>query len=138
MSLIYAFLFAACVDSDNKNTGQQSYDTGQGVDCTSQFVHSLVLTIVDQDGEPLDNAIVSYTVDGVEGTFVEYFSNGEYFVGGEEAGDFEVDIYVEVPLGDDCFDIGNGTESLVVEADVCHVITQYLSPDLEWSRVCLD
>ena len=61
---------------------------------------SLALTIEDQDGQPVDNANISYTVDGEAGTYVEYFTNGEYFVGGEETGDFEVDIYVEIPAED--------------------------------------
>ena len=69
---------------------------------------------------------------------MEYFTNGEYFVGGEEAGDFEVDIYVEIPAGEDCFDIGDAIFNVTVEADECHVITQAITPELNWERVCLD
>ena len=133
---ILFLMLTACGEKNSSDTGDS--DTGGGIDCTAQFVYSLALTIEDQDGQPVDNANISYTVDGEAGTYVEYFTNGEYFVGGEEAGDFEVDIYVEIPAGADCFDIGDAYFSVTVEADECHVITQAITPELNWERVCLD
>ena len=129
-------MLTACGEKNSSDTGDS--DTGGGIDCTAEFVYSLSLFITDQDGQPVDNANISYTVDGEPGIYVEYFTNGEYFVGGEEAGDFEVDIYVEIAAGEDCFDIGDASLSVTVEADECHVINQAITPDLDWERVCLD
>ena len=140
MFMLLPFLMTACLEQKDTDTGtDSSMDTGgEGIDCTGEFVYSLTLTILDDAGAPIDNANISYTVDGEEGIFVEYFTNGEYFVGGEEAGDFVVDIYVEIPDGDDCFDIGTAILNATVEADECHVITQAFEPELDWERVCLD
>ena len=135
---ILFFLMTACVEDKGLDLDTAITDTGDGIDCSSQFVYSLTLTLTDQDGGPIDNAIISYTVDGEEGSFVEYLANGEYFVGGEEAGDFEVDIYAELPVGEDCFDLGTALFDVTVEADECHVIPQAISPELDWERVCLD
>ena len=86
----------------------------------------ITLTILDDAGAPIDNANISYTVDGEEGFFVESFTNGEYFVGGEEAGDFVVDISSDSD-GDTA--LISVLPSSTVEADECHVITQAFEPE---------
>ena len=44
---------------------------------------------------------MSYTVDGVE-SYVDTWLEGEYAVGGEESGEFVVDIFAEVDTEDPC------------------------------------
>ena len=125
-------LLTACGPKDDLDTGD--------VYCTEIFVYSVSLSLVDEDGVPLSDAIVSYTVDGEEGSYVEHFFDGEYMVGGEESGFFEIDIYAELPVegDDDCFRIGSATLEATIEADECHVIPQSFSPELDWDLVCLD
>ena len=125
-------LLTACGPKEDSDTG--------GLYCTEIFIHSVSLTLEDESGAPVTGAHVSYTVDGVEGTVVEEIIEGEYVVGGEEAGYFEIDIYVEIPRNDgsDCIDLAYGSVNTTVEADECHVIPQVFTPDLDWEVVCLD
>ena len=109
--------------------------------CTADIKSSALLDLQDQNGNPIIDAEVSYAVDGVEGTFVESWSNGQYVLGEEEAGDFVVDIFVEVPTDDSCcWDVGTATLEFTIEMDEneCHVVTQTFEPELEWALACAD
>jgi hypothetical protein len=110
------------------------------VDCTMEFRYSATISLEDQAGNPISDAQISYTVDGVEGTYVDSWMEGEYAVGGEESGDFVVEIFAEVPMEDDpcCWEIGEATLEFTIEADECHVISDSFEPELEWSMVCAD
>ena len=96
MFFLIASLFFACEEE---------------VACTAEFVYSSQIEIIDEDGAPITSANISYQVDGVEGEYVENYETGIYVVGGEEAGDFVVQIFVEIPFEDDacCWDIGEKT-----------------------------
>ena len=111
----------------------------EGLICSSDIRSSAILTVEDQDGNPVDSAEVSYTVDGVEGTFVEAWSNGQYVLGEEESGDFVVDVFAEISTDDPCCqEIGTGALEFTIEANECHVETQEVELVLEWELVCAD
>lgn len=115
------------------------FGCNQSMVCTEVFVFSSTIELLDQDGIPIEDARISYTVDGVEGIYVESLDDGTYVVGGEEAGDFVVEIYAQIPdeVGC-CTDIGEATLEFTIEADECHVLPQSFSPELEWSTACID
>ena len=111
----------------------------EDIACTADFRYSATLTIKDQNGNPISDADVSYTVDGTEGTYIDTWLEGEYAVGGEESGDFVVDIFAEVDTGDPCcWEVGSATLEFTIEADECHVISQAFEPELEWELMCAD
>ena len=125
MLFLIASLFFACEEE---------------VACTAEFVYSSQIDIIDEEGEPVTAASISYHVDGVEGEYVENYETGTYVVGGEEAGDFVVHISVEIPFEDDvcCWDIGEKTLEYTVEKNVCHVIPVSMETELDWSIRCMD
>ena len=109
------------------------------ISCTADFRYSSTLIIKDQNGNPVADADISYTVDGTEGTYIDSWLDGEYAIGGEEAGDFVVDIIAEVQTEDPCcFDVGSATLEFTIEADECHVISESFEPELEWEMMCAD
>lgn len=111
----------------------------EGILCTTDIRSSALVTVIDQDGSPIDNADVSYTVDGVEGTFIETWSTGQYALGEEEAGDFIVDIFAEIDTDDPCCqEVGTATLEFTIEENECHVETQEFETGLEWDLVCVD
>ena len=111
----------------------------EDIACTADFRYSATLTIKDQNGNLVSDADVTYTVDGTEGTYVDTWLEGEYAVGGEESGDFVVDIFAEVDTEDPCcWEVGSATLEFTIEADECHVISQAFAPELEWDLVCAD
>ena len=132
-------LFIAC-QSKEDDSGQPEDTGGDGIDCTADFRASANITILDQEGSPLAGVDVSYTVDGEAGTYLDTWGDGTYNVGGEEAGDFVVRMYIEIPQENDpcCFDVGEGSLEFTIEADECHVITQEFETELEWDIICLD
>ena len=110
------------------------------VACDEMAAYSVNLKLLDEDGSPITDAEISYTVDGVEGQTVDNFGDGEYVVGVEEAGDFEIsiDVSIEDPEDECCWKEGSADLSLTIEEDECHVIPQILTPELDWVDVCAD
>lgn len=108
--------------------------------CNTMAYFSVTMELLDEDGSPISDAEISYTVDGVEGQAVENFGSGEYSIGTEESGDFEISIQVTIddPADGCCVDEGSATISLTIEEDECHVIPQSIAPELEWVQVCDD
>lgn len=108
------------------------------VACTEIFTYSSTLNLVDQAGNPITDADISYTVDGQAGSYVESFENGSFAVGGEEAGDFVVEISASVDVENDqfCWEVGTATLEYTIEADECHVIGQTFDVELSWQTVC--
>lgn len=135
MFSLFSLLFLACdpvVDDTSEG----------GVDCTLEFRYSATIAVQDKNGVPLSGEFVTatYTVDGVEGTYIESWEDGSILVGGEESGEFVVNLSAEVPYEDDpcCWDVASTTLEFVIEADECHVISQSFDADLEWGMVCAD
>jgi len=111
----------------------------EGIICSTDIRSSALVTVIDQDGSPIDNAEVTYTVDGTEGTFIDVWPNGQYVLGEEEAGDFVVDIYAEISTDDPCCqEAGTATLEFTIEENECHVETQEFETELEWELVCVD
>ena len=132
-------LFVACQSKGDEPENPE--DTGpEGIDCSADFRSSALVTILDQSGAPLTGVEVSYTVNGEEGNHIDSWVNGTYVIGGEEAGDFVVSMYVEIAQENDpcCSDVGEGTLEFTIEADECHVITQEFETSLEWDVICVD
>ena len=89
---ILSILFACQSKEDDSGNPE---DTGpEGIDCTADFRTSANITIFDQQGAPLPGVEVSYTVNGVEGTYIDTWEDGTTM--GGEAGDFVVSMYIEV------------------------------------------
>ena len=132
-------LFIACQSKEDDSGNPE--DTGDlGIDCTADIRSSALVTILDQEGTPLSDVEVSYTVDGQEGTYIDSWINGTYVIGQEEAGDFIVSMYTEIPQDNDpcCSDVGQGTLEFTIQANECHVITQEFETSLEWDIICVD
>ena len=110
------------------------------MDCSAEFVSSSIIELYDPVGEAITDAEISYTVDGVEGTYIKNMENGSYAIGGEEAGTFVVSIFTAIPFADDpcCNDVGEATLEYTIEANECHVIPQSFTPELAWGVVCTD
>jgi hypothetical protein len=110
------------------------------VACDEMAVYSVTLEILDEAGLPIVDAEIAYTVDGEEGLVVEGWGDGNYVVGIEEAGDFEISIHVDIPNPDDecCWKEGTANLALTITSDECHVVPQSLTPELDWVDVCAD
>ena len=110
------------------------------VGCTLEYVYSSTIQLSDQNGEPISEASISYTVNGAEGEIVESYESGTFLIGGEEAGDFHVDIYVEIQTEEDscCWDVGTAELEYTVEKDECHVIPVSPEVELVWDTICVD
>lgn len=133
--------FMACQSSPDDSGNPEDTGIEEGIDCTADLRTSATITILDQEGDALPGVDVSYSVDGVEGAYVEtIMDDGSYYVGGEESGDFVVQMYTEIPIENDpcCWDVGEGTLEFTIEADECHVISQTFETTLEWSIMCAD
>ncbi len=96
-------------------------DEDEGTICTDQFVSSVVLSIADEAGDPIDTATATYAVDG--GAPQDCVGEGaELVCGGEEAGEFEIIV--------DGFGYGAETIELTVGEDECHVIQELVDVTL--------
>ena len=111
----------------------------EGLLCTTDIRSSAILTLTDQNGDPISDAVISYTVEGVEGQYLETWANGQYVIGEEESGGFVVDIIAEVATEDPCcWNVGSTTLEFTIEENECHVETQTFEPELEWELMCAD
>ncbi len=135
MFSLFSLFLLAC-DPESKDTGEV------GVDCTLEFRYSATISIQDKEGDPLSGEFVTatYTVNGVEGSYIESWEDGSILVGGEEAGEFVVNLSAEVPYEDDpcCWDVASTVLEFVIESDECHVVPQSFDAELEWGMVCAD
>ena len=85
-------------------------------ECTAEARSSISLTIVDDAGMQITDAIASYSVDGGAVRDCEGFGGGALVCGWEEAGEFTVTV--------DALGYGAKTFTQMVEADECHVVTE--------------
>jgi hypothetical protein len=88
--------------------------------CTDELRHSVRVTVID-DGVSVDDADVSYSVDGSALTDCEGFGT-LYVCGAEQSGDF----LIVAARGD-----RTGTTEVEVLSDECHVTTEDVSILLE-------
>ena len=90
-------------------------DTGEeGVDCSADIKPSVVVSVVDADGSEILEAELTYSVDGgTEQPCDEYNTCGQ-----ETAGEFTITASAAGYMP--------ASETLTVESDICHVITQWV------------
>lgn len=132
MLIAIVSMFLAC--GEKEDTGMPD-----GIDCTAEFRYSATINVSDLNGDPLASEFVEvyYTVDGVEGQYVESWEPGAIIVGGEESGDFVVTLSAEVPQEDPCCSAFSSTVlGFTIEADECHVIPQTFDANLDWYVEC--
>ena len=94
-------------------------DTGELEElvCTASIEFSVYVTVYDEAGEVIDNASVSYISDEMSGA-CEADSIGGHYCGEEQSGDVTISVSAEGYV--------DAEETVNVEADECHVITEYL------------
>lgn len=97
---------------------------GGGVTCTTEARASVMVSVVDLDGAAITDAVVTYSSDG-SAQDQDCFDggSGSFSCGFEESGPITVTASAE-----GFFD---ATQTVVVEADECHVITAALTLELE-------
>ncbi len=102
--------------------GCGSKDDLQENTCTAEIVFSVYATIYDDAGQLIENATVTYSVDGGAEGSCEMDGIGGHYCGEDEAG--EVAIYVLAEGYDDA------EETVTVEEDECHVTMEILDIEL--------
>jgi hypothetical protein len=98
-------------------------DTGGGVDCTTDARASIQLTVLDAAGAAVPDATATYSGGGFTDEPCEGVPGGVLVCGWEVAG--PVDVHVSAPGKQD------HDETIVVESDVCHVLTAQVEVVLE-------
>lgn len=82
--------------------------------CTTELRYSVTVTVEDETGAPVADAVVEYTVDGGDAVACEEWTDGEYVCGAEVSGDITVTATAD--------GLGTDEETVTVESDECHVI----------------
>lgn len=94
------------------------------IDCTTEARASVTVTVVDETGQPLPGATVSYSVDSPAlQPCIESGASGTWMCGFEQAGVFT--IYAERE------GYVSASDSVTVTEDQCHVETQVLEITIE-------
>lgn len=98
------------------------------LDCTTEVVPSVEVTVVGSTGEVLDGVVVRYWPEGATGDAVA--CDGPHPPEVWRCGDDQAGALVVEASAD-----GHVTEqqTVVVEADVCHVITEHADFALDWA-----
>src|SRR5688572_24022767 len=92
------------------------------VSCTDELRASVRVTVLDNAGEPVLDADVSYRVDGDIERSCSILGEGLYICGLEEQGRF----VITAVRGDE-----QGEARVSVRADVCHVVPEDVTLELE-------
>ena len=98
-------------------------DTGELEDfaCTASIEYFVYVTVYNEDGSVIENASVSYSSDAMSGD-CEMDSVGGHYCGEEQSGDVTIFVSAEGYVDTE--------QTVTVEADVCHVITEMLDVTL--------
>ena len=116
MNKVFPIVFCSLLFGCNeKEETEETEDSGL-IACTSEIVSSVYVTIYDENGEVIENAAPTYSVDGGPEGSCEEDSIGGHHCGEEQAG--TVTIHVSVEGYEDA------EQSVVVESNECHVITE--------------
>lgn len=109
-----------------------------GVDCDLSAVVSVSVSVVSTDGTPVDEAVVTYTVDGGEELTADCI-DGVCFLGYELAGEFSITASYDWTSNDGCC-WANDSETQVVTVikGECHVETQSVTIALDTDVTCVD
>ena len=114
MSVAFLSLLLGCGSKD---------DTGEleELACTASIEYSVYVTVYDEDGKVIENASVSYSSDAMSGD-CEMDSVGGHYCGEEQSGDVTIFVSAEGYVDTE--------QTVTVEADECHVITEMLDVTL--------
>ncbi len=104
-------------------------DTGNANACTEIAVGSVSLTVVDEGGEAVAGATVTYTVDGGEVLACDDLAEGQWVCGWEVAGSIQVTVAM------DGYETHTETVDIGMTDDGCHVVGEVLDVVL-LERVC--
>jgi hypothetical protein len=114
MRCLLPFLFVSAVACGDKDGSDSGGDSG-GIDCDTSAAASVQVRVESEAGEDLsDQATVTYSVDGVE-TPCDGPYDSQFVCGWEVAGPIVISVSAE--------GYETAEETVVVESDVCHVIT---------------
>jgi hypothetical protein len=104
-----AFVLAGCPIGDNPS-------------CTTIATYSVNVTVVDEQGAAVAEAIVSYSVDGEERGACEDIGDGSFVCGVEEAGHFVITASAQ--------GFEARSQEVVVNENECHVLPETLEISL--------
>lgn len=90
--------------------------------CTDLLAWSVTIDLQDADGNPVEDAEVTYSADGAAAEPCENGTNGEYYCGPEIAGP------LTIVAGKDGL---SATMDFDIDADECHVIGESATLTLE-------
>lgn len=96
--------------------------TDEGPVCDDLAAVSVTVTVDDDAGQPVDDAVVTFTVDGGLTQRCQSNGDGSYQCGIELSGDFVISV---VRTG-----FAPQTAAVTVEADECHVIGETVAVTL--------
>jgi hypothetical protein len=112
-------VLGGCPPSDPDDTGSDD----SGIACDEMAYSSIQLTIAAVDGLDMADVVANYSASGGAAVDCETFDPGEFVCGWEVQG--PIAVHVEAP-GFEPHD-----ETIVIEADECHVITAEMVVTLE-------
>ena len=92
------------------------------IDCNPVVRPSVIVTVVDAAGDPVDDAIVRYSLEGLPARSCTPRGDASFGCAQEDQGRF----VITAERGDEV-----GEARVNVRADVCHVITENVSITLE-------
>jgi hypothetical protein len=95
-------------------------DGDEPVVCTDESVTSVLLTLKDPMGDPVADATVTFSIDGAPAGACDAGSQGTYFCGEEQLGNFGIAVEAAGFVAVDA-------EILVADEDECHVHTEELT-----------
>lgn len=102
----------------------------RGVGCDDMAVSSVTLDVENEAGERISGSTATYSVDGGDPVACEALGgNGDFVCGWEVAGDLT--ITASAPGYEDA------SQTVTVEADECHVVTEHLTLTLAAAE-CVD
>lgn len=94
----------------------------EGVDCNPVLRWSVIVRVVDAAGEPVADAVVKYSLEGLPERSCMSTTDGTYYCAQEEQGRF----VITAVRGDE-----RGEARVNVRADVCHVVPENVTLTLE-------
>ncbi len=91
----------------------------QPTNCTTEARSSVSVNVVDENGEPILNAELTYSVDGGPSLDCEIFGDGSSVCGWEASGEIAITATAQ--------GYQSASETVTVESDECHVISESLT-----------
>lgn len=109
--------------------GEVLHVTLEEIACTAEVVASALVSVQAEDGTPLADSVVTYTVDGGATATCDASGTGSHTCGEDEVGQFVFEA--------SAFGFQTQSASVVVEGDECHALTESVTITLP-SNDCPD